>query len=58
MTTISVVENSNMNRVLFAVFTGAETPEDVLDRTDLSSELVEEYLLALSKTPYNILTID
>ena len=47
-----------MNRVLFAVFTGAETPEDVMDRTDLSSELVEEYLLALSKTPYNILTID
>ena len=58
MTTISVVENSNMNRVLFAVFTGAETSQEVADRTDLSSELVEEYLLALSKTPNNILTID
>ena len=58
MTTISVVENSNMNRVLFAVFTGAETPEDVMDRTDISLEVVEEYLLSLSKTPYNILTVD
>ena len=58
MTTISVVENSNMNRVLFAVFTGAETPEDVMDRTDISLEVVEEYLLSLSKTHYNILTVD
>jgi hypothetical protein len=58
MTTISVVENSNMNRVLFAVFTGAETSQEVADRTDISLEVVEEYLLSLSKTPYNILTVD
>ena len=47
-----------MNRVLFAVFTGAETSQEVADRTDISLEVVEEYLLSLSKTPYNILTVD
>ena len=55
------VEITKTNRVLVAVvasiFNGAETTEVVVDPTDIPREQVDECLLLLSKSPYNVLTL-